>query len=160
MISISGFARVVFEEVPITDERPLFVIDTITAMLACGFWYARDGQPWLEDVLIGPKHVQDFKHAPRSSLRRRIIARMDGNALRIEGQLMSAPDVAAQYAADPAFRRRCLALPPFEGIRCKITAGMPKARSVLSEQHNRQIILPMRGDLTIKHLLATEYEDG
>jgi hypothetical protein len=159
MIAAVAWTRITFEDVPLTDLAPAHVINVLSAVLACGFWYARDDAPWFEDVLIGPKHVQDFKHAPKSALRRRVIARFEAVTKEIDGDLMTAPDVAAYYAHDAIFRRRCEALPKFEGIRRKLTEELPNhSRRLCAEQYDRQLIVPMHGSLDLKHLLAAEYE--
>jgi hypothetical protein len=160
MIAPVGFTTVKFEALSVTDPAPSTVIEILSALLLCGFWYHRNGQPWLQDVLIGPVHIQDFKAAHKSKLRREIIARMEANVLTIEGQKMTAPDVAALYAADPAFRRRCQALPDFEAMCAKLKTELPKARALNAQQYERSLILPMTGNVEIKKLLATEYEDG
>jgi hypothetical protein len=160
MISPVGYTVIRFEDLSITDPAPAMVVKSLAAMLASGFWYQRNGQPWLHDVLIGPQHIQDFKGAQRAKLRREIVARMDANILVIEGQTMTAPDVAALYASDLAFRRRCQSLPEFEGIRAKLAIEMPKIRTLNAKQYERSLILPMHGNVEIKSLLAKEYEDG
>jgi hypothetical protein len=160
MISPVGYTVIRFEDLSITDPAPAFVVESLAAMLASGFWYCRNGQPWLHDVLIGPQHIQDFKGAQRATLRREIVARMEANILVIEGQKMTAPDVAALYASDAAFRRRCQSLPEFTGLRAKLAIEMPKIRTLNAKQYERSLILPMQGSAEIKQLLATEFEDG
>lgn len=160
MISDTAWTRITFTGVAIGDVTPLAVIDVLAAVLACGFWYVRDGEPWLMDVDVGPKHIQDFKRARRTSLEREIIARFEATTFIIEGEKMTAPDVAALFAADPVFARRCRALPKFEGIRRTLLRELPKAHSFCARQHERQLILPARGDVQIKKLLADEYEDS
>jgi hypothetical protein len=160
MIAPIGFTTVKFEDLSLTDPAPSTVIEILSAILLCGFWYHRNGQPWLQDVLIGPVHIQDFKRAHKAKLRRMIVARMEGNVLTIEGQRMTAPDAAALYASDPAFRRRCQALPEFEAMCAKLRKALPEARTLNAKQYERSLILPMQGSAEIKQLLATEFEDG
>lgn len=154
----TAWMRVTFEDVPLSGV-PENVFQVCAAILASGFWYARDGAPWFEDVLLGPQHVQDFKHAKSSSLRRRVVTRWEGNVRMIEGVPMSAPDVAEQYRADSRFRAFCRALPKFAGIHAKLMRDASnQARTVCAEQHGRQLILPVHGRLDIKQQLANEYE--
>lgn len=159
MISDVAWTWIKFDDVPLRDPTPALVIDALAAVLACGFWYARDGEPWLSDVSIGPVHIQDFKHARAAALRREIIARFEATTFVIEGEKMTAPDVAALFAADPIFARRCRALPKFEGLRRTLLREVPKAHGFCARQHERQLILPARGDVQMKKLLADEYED-
>lgn len=160
MIGDAAWTWIKFKDVPLRDPTPSLVIDTLAAVLACGFWYARDGEKWLQDVDIGPKHIQDFKRARRTSLKRKVTARFECNILLVEGQAMTAPDVAAQFASDPIFARRCRALPKFEGLRRTLMREFPKAHTFCALQYDRQLILPARGNLDMKKLLADEYEDS
>ena len=159
MIADVAWTRIRFEDVPLAEAAPAHVINVLAAVLACGFWHMRDGQPWINDLMLGPKHVQDFKHSPRSALRREVIARFEAVTIKVEGQLMTAPDVAALYSTDAAFRRRCEALPKFEGLRRRLTKDLSKQGYALcAQQHERQIILPVHGNLEMKTLLADDYE--
>lgn len=159
MISAVAWTRIHFAGVPVREPQPRTVIETLAALLACGFWYARDGEPWLHDVTLGPVHIQDFKHARVSGLRREITARFEGNTLRIEGQAMTAPAVAELFATDAAFARRCRSLPNYAGIFELLMREVPKANAPCAQHHDRQLILPYRGDVEIKKQLADEYED-
>lgn len=159
MISPTPHTHITFTDVPLTDPSPRFVVESLAAVLASGFWYDRSGEPWLQDVTLGKLHMQDFKAARREQLRREIIARMEGAVIVIEGAPMTAPDVAALFARDAAFRARCARLPEFAGIAAKIAQALPQARAFNARQHERSLILPVHGSTHIKQLLADEYED-
>lgn len=159
MIGPVAWMRVQFEDVPLTGV-PENVFQTCAAILACGFWYARDGSPWFEDVLLGPQHVQDFRGAKSAGLRRRIVTRWEGFAKVIEGAPMTAPDVAALYGSDLRFRAFCQRLPKFAGLYSKLMRDASNApRIVCAEQHGRQLILPVHGDVEIKQEMANDYEN-
>ena len=160
MIGAVAWMRVTFEDVPLKGV-PEHALQVCAAILACGFWYSRDGSPWWEDVLLGQAHVQNFKGAKASTLRRRIVTRWEGRALPIEGQNMTAPDVAALYASDSRFRAFCHALPRFAGLYAKLMRdASDRQQTVCAEHYGRQLILPARGSIEIKTRLANEYENG
>lgn len=160
MISAVAWTRVKFEDVPIDGALPDFVIKAIAAILACGFWHVRDGSAWIQDVRTGKKHIQDFRHAKRATLSREVEARFEANVLVIEGRPMTAPDVAEQYAQDPAFRRRCEALPKFAGLCRRLSFELAKPGPCFAAREgNRQLILPAHGAMDVKLDLATDYEN-
>ena len=158
MIGRDAWVRVTFEDVPLKG-LPENVLQICAAILANGFWYARDESPWFEDVLLGPTHVQHFKQAKSATLRRRIVTRWEAVAKMIVGERMTAPDVAALYVSDLRFLAFCRALPRFEGIYAKLAKDAAGAdRIVCAEHYGRQLILPVHGRLDVKHELANEYD--
>lgn len=163
MSLFNGTCSVSFVEPDLTTNQPS-CLPLVAAALSMGWKLGAGGQVNLDDVLIGPLHIQDFKRSSQRQVTRQLTWRFQTARLNIEGELMGVDRFLCRLSEDPRLLGVVRKRPNFEHYLNQLAAHcrkmFPSLKVSDESAHDRTLIVPMVGSATWKQRFVDGYENG
>jgi len=117
-----------------------------------------------QDVWEGLQHVSQIRHCKPEDLTRVITWRFVATAQLIGAQTMGVHEFTERWQADPAWREGIMQQPDFQEVLQVLesaTTRLPLCFHLANPaRHDRELIIPVKGDPEIIKRLAEDYENG